>query len=241
MPLRSVLPGVFLIDLPLVNVWLLLDGKEAVLIDTGTYWDRKAVVAALDEALPPGATLQKILLSHGHCDHTGNAAFLAKKYGAKLHAHHIEVPFIATRRTYIPRDLRGLGPQGISFAVGELIFPVRRHPVEVELTGGDRVETPIGPLLVVHTPGHTMGHTSFLHEEKKWLFSGDAIINVIPWVRKTALCLPVPTFSNDMAMARRSARKMAELEPVALLPGHGWPRLENTAEDLQAFVNGLPE
>jgi glyoxylase-like metal-dependent hydrolase (beta-lactamase superfamily II) len=236
MPIRTVLPGVILIDLPMVNVWLLHNDGEGMLIDTGCRWDRRKLLEAIRESLGTHGRLTAILQTHGHCDHSGNTAWLARTYGAAVYAHETEARYLSRWRTYIPRGIRALSVSGFLFACGEVVFPVRRCPVDRPVKEGDLVQTPIGPLRVVHTPGHTPGHISFLLEERGWLFSGDAIINVIPWVRKTALTLAVPVFSDDMDEAYRSGRRIADLAPSVLLPGHGWPRLENTAEDLRVFM-----
>jgi len=236
MSVRPVLPGVTLIDLPRENVWLLQGGGEAALIDTGLRWSRSRLLRALDQALEPGTRIASIFLTHGHCDHAGNAAFLANKFGAKIHCHRIEVPYVSTRKLY-----GRPGSHKLLFMAGEAIFPVRRFKVDVVLEDGDAVASPIGPLRVVHSPGHTRGHASYFHEEHGWLFSGDAILNVIPFARKTALCLSPPIFTEDIGIAARSARRLAELRPSALLSGHGWPHLDNTAEALQVFGEGLPD
>jgi glyoxylase-like metal-dependent hydrolase (beta-lactamase superfamily II) len=232
MSLHPVFPGVSLINLPWVNAWLLHKDNEAVLIDTGTRWDRKRLLSAL----PRGSRFTSVLLTHGHCDHAGNAAFLADHCGARLIAHEEEVVFMETRRTYVPRGMGALSASGLLFAAGEVVFPVRRHKVDRIVQEGDRIETPIGPLTVLHTPGHTPGHVSYLHEGEGWLFSGDALINVIPWVRRTGLCLPVPVFTSDIEAGHRSARRIAELGPAALLAGHGWPLVQDTAAAIRSFI-----
>lgn len=239
--LLPALPGVFLIDLPWVNAWLLAKGPDAVLIDTGTVRDRSRLLSALTEALPDSFCLHAVLLTHGHCDHAGNAAYLAEQFGARLCAHAEEVPYLATRRTYVPRGLRALSPGGLLFALGERVYPVKRRAVDVVLAEGHSVETPIGPLRVIHTPGHTLGHVSYLHEAEGWLFSGDALINVIPWSRRTGLSSPMPMFTTDLEEARRSVRRIAEIGPMALLAGHGWPLVEDTAATIRAFAQRLPE
>ena len=57
-----------------------------------------------------------------------------------------------------------------------------------ELTDG-QVLPVAGGLRVVHTPGHSPGHASYLHEQTGVLITGDAIFNVLGlrWPLK-ALC-----------------------------------------------------
>lgn len=241
MSLRPVLPGVFQIQLPWTNAWLLAKNNDAVIIDTGTSRDRRRLVAALYEAIPTGIRLHSILLTHGHVDHAGNASFLAREFGSALCAHALEVPYVEGGRSYARKGIRGWGRSGILFRLGDLVYPVERGPIARCLAGNDEAETPIGPIRVVHTPGHTDGHVSFIQEEKGWLFSGDALLNIIPWMRKTGLSLAMPVFSIDMKEAGRSARRLADLQPSALLPGHGPPILEAAASSIRRFASRLPE
>ena len=74
-------------DLVAIRGWigwthLLISGRELILLDTGLFGDARRIrnaVGALGE-------LKAILLTHGHLDHTGNAAELQDWSGAKVYA-----------------------------------------------------------------------------------------------------------------------------------------------------------
>ena len=236
MPFHELLPGVGLIDLWQVNVYVLFDNGQATIIDTGMIWDRKPLMRALSEGLPKGTKITAIIQTHGHCDHAGNTAFLAKKFGALIISHELEAPFIERFKTYMPGGWRLFSLKAFVFLLGEIFIPVRRCRVDRKVREGDTIDTPIGPLKVVHTPGHTLGHMSLWHEKNRWLFSGDAIINVIPFVRRTALCLPVPLFSVSVSMNKKSAKKLADLQPVALFAQHGQVILKDANVALNRFT-----
>ena len=231
--------GVSLLELPLVNVYLLHNDSEAMLLDSGLYWDRAALDGAIEKALPSGKGLTGIIQTHGHCDHCGNTAFLSRKYQCPVICHKDEAEHIERFVPYGPKGLRKFGVRGVTFLVGEMVFPVARCPVERTVSHGDIIPTPIGDLKVIHTPGHTDGHISLWKEDTQWLFSGDAIINVIPFIRKTSLCLPVPLFSVDMEIARSSAKVLSDLHPSALFAQHGIPIVNAAAERLADFVNSF--
>src|SRR5258708_16793681 len=229
MPTRNVLTGVSLIDLPWTNVWILHEGNKAMVIDTGTRLDRRAVLDGLHRTLPRGFELTNVLLTHGHCDHAGNAAYLCQEFGAKLVAGKDEEPFIANRRTYVPRGFRALSPKGLMFALGDLVFPVKRRNVDVCVRDAEIILSPIGPLKVINTPGHTAGHVSYFHEGRRILFSGDALLTVIPFLIKSGLSIAPSIFSVDRRAAIASLRRLAELEPNVILAVPGWPWLDETA------------
>jgi glyoxylase-like metal-dependent hydrolase (beta-lactamase superfamily II) len=80
------------------------------------------------------------------------------------------------------------------------------------LTEGDRV----GALRVLHTPGHTAGHFSLLHEAASLLFIGDLVGSVdgVPTFGPAA-------FTADPELSRRSLRRMVDLAPGRILFSHG--------------------
>ena len=80
------------------------------------------------------------------------------------------------------------------------------------LAEGDRV----GDLLVFHTPGHTPGHVSLLHETGSMLFIGDLVGSM-----DGALAFGPPAFTADPALSSRSLRRMADLGTERVLFSHG--------------------
>jgi glyoxylase-like metal-dependent hydrolase (beta-lactamase superfamily II) len=80
------------------------------------------------------------------------------------------------------------------------------------VTEGDRV----GELRVVHTPGHTAGHISLLHEAASLLFIGDLVGSVdgVPTFGPAA-------FTADPESSRGSLRRMVDLAPERILFSHG--------------------
>jgi len=80
------------------------------------------------------------------------------------------------------------------------------------LVEGDRV----GDLRVMHTPGHTAGHISLLHEAASLLFIGDLVGSVdgVPTFGPAA-------FTADSESSRTSLRRMVDLAPDRILFSHG--------------------
>jgi glyoxylase-like metal-dependent hydrolase (beta-lactamase superfamily II) len=80
------------------------------------------------------------------------------------------------------------------------------------LAEGDRV----GELRVMHTPGHTAGHISLLHEAASLLLIGDLVgsMDGVPTFGPAA-------FTADPELSRRSLRRMVDLAPDRILFSHG--------------------
>ena len=70
-----------------VNCYLVDTGNGFVLIDTGGSNARRELEAALEEAGCRPGDLKLIVITHGDFDHTGNAAYLRRKYGGKIAMH----------------------------------------------------------------------------------------------------------------------------------------------------------
>ena len=70
-----------------VNCYLLKKGGEYFLIDTGSSNARKELEEQLIIKNCQPGNLKLIILTHGDFDHTGNAAYLRKKYTPKIAMH----------------------------------------------------------------------------------------------------------------------------------------------------------
>lgn len=107
-----------------------------------------------------GVTIEKILLTHGHIDHCGEAGTLAKELGVPIEGPH------EADRFWISR----LEDDGRSYGVAGRVFEPDRW-----LDQGDTVT--VGELTfdVYHCPGHTPGHVVFHHPPSKLALVGDVL------------------------------------------------------------------
>ncbi len=239
----EVVPGVYQIGLAWSNVYLLtgLEEQHAALIDTGLQKDRPMLIAALSKLGIRPEQIKTIFLTHAHTDHAGNAAYFAA-LGANIAVHSDEACYLTPpRTTYTPSGLlKLLRPlNAVIFAGAEVLYPVERCRVSEVLKDGDCVETAGGALCVIATPGHTPGQVAYYRERDSLLFSGDAILNVIPIRQKNGLSLP-PVFLNSIpGQVVPSARRLVALQPKLLCSGHGWTLRDRTAERLAHWASGL--
>ena len=130
--------------------------NRAALVDPGGEVDR--LLAAVAKT---GATLEKVLVTHGHVDHCGGAAEVAERAGVPIEGPHRDDAFW----------IDGLDRQGASFGVpGARSFTPDRW-----LAGGDTVRFGAVELAVRHCPGHTPGHVVFFHEPSRLALVGDVL------------------------------------------------------------------
>ena len=107
-----------------------------------------------------GVTIEKILLTHGHIDHCGEAGTLAKELGVPIEGPH------EADRFWIAR----LEDDGRSYGVAGRVFEPNRW-----LDQGDTVTVGNLVLDVYHCPGHTPGHVVFHHGPSKVALVGDVL------------------------------------------------------------------
>jgi hydroxyacylglutathione hydrolase len=109
------------------------------------------------------------------------------------------------------------------------------HPVDRMLREGDEV----AGFRVIDAPGHSAGHVAFWRESDRILVLGDVLNSQDVFTGIHGLHEPRTFFTPDPAENRRSAKKLAQLEPKLTLFGHG-PPVSDTKK-LVDFVNALPD
>ncbi len=153
-PLRAAMLPVTPLQQNCTLVWCTRTMRGAF-IDPGGDLPRLEAAAA-----KAGVTVEKILVTHGHIDHCGQAGVLARRLGVPIEGPHEEDRFLIAdlaehgRQYGIPGE--GFEPdrwldEGEAVTVGELSFDV------------------------YHTPGHTPGHVIFHNVASKFAQVGDVL------------------------------------------------------------------
>lgn len=130
--------------------------REAAVVDPGG--DLDDIIAAAGRL---GIRIVRILLTHGHIDHAGGTAELARRLGVPVEGPQREDAFWIEQ---LPGQSRMFG-----FPPCEAFTPNRW------LEDGDSVSFGKVTLEVLHTPGHTPGHVCFFHRPSKLAVVGDVL------------------------------------------------------------------
>jgi len=168
---------------------------KGALVDPGGDLDMlKAAVAK------SGVTLEKILVTHGHIDHCGEAGVLAKELGLRIEGPHEGDRFWISR----------LDEDGQKYGIhGEVFEPDRW------LNGGDTVTVGDLTLDVIHCPGHTPGHIVFYHAPSRLAIVGDVLFQGS--IGRTDFPL-----GNHQDLLDAITQKLWPLgDDVTFIPGHG--------------------
>jgi len=125
------------------NVYILVHGKDVLLIDSGT----GETMPMLDKALE-GKEITRVILTHGHPDHINGMNYIS----ADALLHKADLKILKQLNSFMP----GFKPPNNIY---ELAF--------------ESLKFGAFSLKIIHTPGHTPGSISILDETNKLLFSGD--------------------------------------------------------------------
>jgi hydroxyacylglutathione hydrolase len=129
---------------------------KGAVVDPGGDLDH--IEAAIKES---GASIEKILLTHGHVDHAAAAGTLAERLGVPIEGPHIGDKFL----------IDGLPDQAAKYGFGD----AEPFQPTLWLDQGDTVMVGNLKLDVKHCPGHSPGHVIFNIEAFKVAIVGDVL------------------------------------------------------------------
>ncbi len=173
------------------NTYVIGHGKVAVL-DPGPLLDEH--VEALKQLLAE-ETVNHLLITHTHIDHSPAAAPLKQCWKARSYG-------------YGPHGA-GKQEEGVQIeAGGDMDF----NP-DVRVADGDQIQGDGWTIECVYTPGHTSNHICFALLEEKALFTGD---HVMGW--STSVIGPP---DGDMTSYMESLEKLLTRDDEVFWPAHG--------------------
>jgi glyoxylase-like metal-dependent hydrolase (beta-lactamase superfamily II) len=211
------------------RAFLLEAGGELTLVDTLFEDDGAAVLAAIASVGRSPDHLKRIVLTHAHRSHLGGLAALKRATGATVLAHEWEADVVSGDRPAQPVGLKPAAPLRIwPFQVGIFLGRPKHRPAEIDEAVGEGDS--VGPLQVLHAPGHSPGHLALFWPERRVLIAGDAIAT---WPRFEA---GWPAFTLNPGQHAESIRRLATLEPAVVGVGHGDPIVQRAAERLHELA-----
>lgn len=227
-----------------IHPTFLWDHQERILIDTGYPGQLALIQEQLSDVGFAIQDITRIIISHQDLDHIGSLPAIIQHsiHAPEVLASEIEKP-------YIEGDTRlvKLSPEAIAQAMASLPDTVPsewrnafKHTLEnppaapVNRIMRDGEELPFGGgIIVIPTPGHTPGHTSFYHNPSKTLIAADALN-----VRAGQLVGPDPATTSDLALAQLSLQKLTHYDIRNVICYHGGLFTDNPNQRIQELAYG---
>jgi glyoxylase-like metal-dependent hydrolase (beta-lactamase superfamily II) len=196
-----------------VNVYLLRAGDAFVLVDTGAPNARIRLHKNLESLGCLPGKLKLIVITHGDFDHSGNAAYLRRAFGAPVGMHAEDAPMAERGDMFVNRKksnalLRVLIPRLIGFGRAQRFAP------DVLLTEGSTLAEYGLDARVVAIPGHSKGSIGILTAESD-LLCGDLYESIKRPARNSLI--------DDDAAAVASDARVRSMGIRNVYPGHGAP------------------
>jgi glyoxylase-like metal-dependent hydrolase (beta-lactamase superfamily II) len=194
----------------MVNCYLVSEGNQSILVDTGIEQYRDKVFE-----LCAKAGVKLIVLTHGHNDHIQNAVYLSEKLKTPIAIHQADAELAGDNQLQ-PLQSRGALGSVLKF-FSELSFKKTRckdFRSDLFLKDGDLLTNYGVNARVVSLEGHTDGSIG-LDIDEKYFLAGDALMNMF---KPTA-----PRIFHNKEKMLESIRKISSLGNRTIYFGHGEP------------------
>ena len=218
-------PNVHAIQLQRVKAHAVIDDDGVTLIDTGYAGSLPRLTAALAELDRSVADIRRVICTHGHPDHAGGARALSD-LGVEILIHPEDAANLdVTWATALRQPSRGR------------IFAAMTPPLETftPLHDGDVLPV-LGGLEVIHTPGHTPGSVCLYARQHGLLFVGDVLQRRFGRVSGAS-----GLYSDDVATARSSLQRLADLDVKTVIFSHFPPLADEPTETLARLARQVSE
>ncbi len=194
------------------NVYLIQSGSNWVLVDTGMPVHERHILRRISTLGCDNLNL--IFLTHAHLDHFGSAAALRQATGAPIAIHHLDAKCLRLGKTELGtvRGFRVLNQALLPLA--DRLMQPRGVMADIFINDGDDLSEFGLNAYVLHTPGHTLGSSSLIVEDRL-AFVGDlASTNFGPHVQRY--------YAQDWSLVKESYRRVQSLGLEMIYGGHGW-------------------
>lgn len=211
----------------LISPVIIEDKGQLMLVDTGLPGMLQQIRKEVEKTGLDFNKLNKVIITHSDLDHIGSLAAIVSEslLRVKVISHELEKPYIQCEQE--PIRLKQIEVQ-LKFLKGETYTQLKAlhdslkqnykiFKANVDETISDGEELPFcGGIIVIHTPGHTLGHVSLYIKRYKILIAGD-VMNV-----ENKVLVKGPNFTLiDKTLAEESLKKLTRYDIETVICYHG--------------------
>lgn len=159
-----------------VNCCLIKTDTGYILIDAGCSNKRTDLEKELESTGCKPGNLKVIVLAHGDFDHTGNAAYLRKKFGTKIAMHYDDSGMVESGNMFWNRKKSNILIRMIAAILSGFGKSERFKP-DLYIKDGDDLSEYGFDAKVLYIPGHSSGSMGILTASGD-LFCGEMLENI---------------------------------------------------------------
>lgn len=180
------------------NCYVVVGDGTAAIIDPGMHAHDDLVEYLTTNKL----TVDKIVLTHGHIDHTRDAGTVAQRFNAPVYIHPADA--------FMLEAYKGSGSEtAMLFDADNMLSPTSTE----DLVDGETITLAGAEFTLRHAPGHSPGCTLLVGED--YCFSGDVLF-------KGSIGRTDFQWADEEAMSRSLRTVVLALDDgLQILPGHG--------------------
>ena len=208
------------------NCYIIRGKRGDILIDTCMREFRNEIELWLENY-----NVKLIVLTHGHFDHIGNAAYFAELYDARIAMSADDAGLSENKRI---RRTYAMGIRGMVLKKAtEMPLEVIPEPFKADIFLEDGMalgeEFGIENCTAVSLEGHTKGSFGILHGND--LYVGDAAMNFVS--------PSFPAICESPVRARKALEKIKAISPERIFFGHGDPIMGKGPEYRKMFTKTI--
>ncbi len=222
----------------------LFDDDEPTLVDSGTKATAETVVSALRDLDVPPESIENLVLSHVHADHSGGAGSLLEYAPeANVYIHEMTAPHLVDPSGLIESSKRAMGEHFVS--MGEQL-PVPESNIVPVSNEGTRIDIGANTLELVYAPGHSPDHFAVWNPERRLCFAAECLGGYLEAAEQWVPPSTLPNF--DIEASEKAIDRVEALDPeLIIFPHFGvWPgepehAFETARRELHRFDDRIME
>lgn len=212
---------------PASNWVIVRDSSGFIVIDAGYPADRDLVLQSIRGLGLDPADAKAMLITHGHVDHTGSAAYFSRTYGTPVLCSPEELAHVQGKEkhqvTIAQVLIRAWRPRVLRW----MLHVIKAKALQAEpatqataWTADGLRELPGNPEAIL-LPGHTPGNVAILLPHAHAIAVGDTFVSGHPVSSKHGPQMLHRMYHSNPAAALEVTHRLDDVGASVILPGHG--------------------